>query len=253
MKKGENRVFQAGILALVFIFYCVSTLEAATLAVGSGAGEPEDTVIIPISLSSSGGEEVCGLNLDLHFDTTRLSFEGIALGEKAQEAGKSLSSSQPDAGVVRALVIGFNQNTIDDGTVLDVTFTITSDAPGGSAELTIASPAATDCEGSLLPVSTEGGEIAVEGGSPTTTTTRVTSTTTTVLDCVTDADCDDTLFCNGAESCLDGFCNPGDVPCPDDGLFCNGAERCDEEEDQCNSETPCPEPLLCDEDNDSNT
>ena len=79
---------------------------------GSGSGEPEDTVIIPISLSSSGGEEVCGLNLDLDFDTTRLSFQSIVLGEKAQEAGKSLSSSQPEEGVVRALVIGFNQNAI---------------------------------------------------------------------------------------------------------------------------------------------
>ena len=98
------------ILSLVFMFYCSASLEAATLSVGSGAGEPEDTVVVPISLSSSVGEEVCGLNLDLHYDISRLTFESIALGEKAQEAGKSLSSSQPDEGVVRALVIGFNQN-----------------------------------------------------------------------------------------------------------------------------------------------
>jgi hypothetical protein len=160
MEKGKNRVLHAGILALFLMFYCVTTLEAATLSVGSGSGEPGDTVIIPISVSSSGGEEVCGLNLDLHFDTTRLSFQSIVPGEKAQEAGKSLSSSQPDAGVVRALVIGFNQNTITNGEVLNVTFKVTGDAPGGRAALTLSNAAATDAQGKSLPVATVNGAIA---------------------------------------------------------------------------------------------
>jgi len=251
MGKGKN-IVHAGILALSLLLYCVTTLEAATLSVGSGSGEPEDTVIIPISLSSSGGEEVCGFNLDLHFDTARLSFQGIALGEKAEAAGKSLSSSQPDEDVVRALVIGFNQDTIDDGTVLEVTFAITSNAPNGSATLTIANPGATDCEGVLLSVTTESGEIVVEGGSTeTTTTTTVTSSTTTILECVTDAHCEDSLFCNGSETCVAGFCTLGDNPCPDDELFCNGVISCDEDNDRCvNSGDACPTDLICDEDND---
>ncbi len=70
--------------------------------------------------------------------------------------------------------------------------------------------------------------------------------------CGRDADCDDGLFCNGAESCLVIFCMSGTPPCPpvgdcepcnedsdacvpicaddadcDDGLFCNGLETCD--------------------------
>lgn len=67
--------------------------------------------------------------------------------------------------------------------------------------------------------------------------------------CTSNADCDDGLFCNGAESCnSDGTCVPGTAPCDavtcseaddscssacvenvdcDDGLFCNGAETCD--------------------------
>jgi len=46
--------------------------------------------------------------------------------------------------------------------------------------------------------------------------------------CASDADCDDDVFCNGAEVCdpvLD--CQPGvPVECDDD-MFCNGAEFCD--------------------------
>lgn len=72
--------------------------------------------------------------------------------------------------------------------------------------------------------------------------------------CVTDAECDDGFFCNGAETCVGGACRPGpatscddgvactrdgcdwfagvcthdplDASC-DNGLFCDGAETCD--------------------------
>jgi cysteine-rich repeat protein len=71
--------------------------------------------------------------------------------------------------------------------------------------------------------------------------------------CTQDPDCDDTLYCNGIEECIDGECQSGvplviddgidctidrcnelgkrvqhtpDHPSCSDGLFCNGAERC---------------------------
>lgn len=62
--------------------------------------------------------------------------------------------------------------------------------------------------------------------------------------CLTDAECDDGLFCTGIETCNEaGECvSPGN-PCPnDDGLFCNGQETiaCDEELDECgHTGSPC--------------
>lgn len=64
--------------------------------------------------------------------------------------------------------------------------------------------------------------------------------------CLEDAECDDGLYCNGAEQCVGGACEPGVAPCPgqqcdevtdacvdclsdadcDDGQFCNGPEVC---------------------------
>jgi len=35
-----------------------------------------------------------------------------------------------------------------------------------------------------------------------------------VPQCISDADCDDGLFCNGAEACVAGSCVPGSDPCP---------------------------------------
>ncbi len=72
------------------------------------------------------------------------------------------------------------------------------------------------------------------------------------VECVSDADCDDGAFCNGAESCLLGFCVDAEPACDsqssnfgcdeaadmcvtpecvddsacDDSVFCNGRERC---------------------------
>jgi len=83
--------------------------------------------------------------------------------------------------------------------------------------------------------------------------------------CCVDTDCDDGLFCNGAETCVAGSCTAGADPCLpgltcieetdacgcnvdadcDDGVFCNGVETC--ASGACQSGTdPCPG-QLCDE------
>lgn len=52
--------------------------------------------------------------------------------------------------------------------------------------------------------------------------------------CDEDADCQDGVFCNGEEKCVDHECEPGDpVACEDDGLWCNGEEFCDESIADC--------------------
>jgi hypothetical protein len=89
-------------------------------------------------------------------------------------------------------------------------------------------------------------------------------------ECSSDGDCDDGLYCNGLETCVDGRCQPGADPCPgqfcdedtdicvecldsshcDDGQFCNGSETCID--GACVTDlVPCGGPgEVCDEDND---
>lgn len=70
--------------------------------------------------------------------------------------------------------------------------------------------------------------------------------------CKTSTDCNDRLYCNGYEMCINGRCYPNTNRCPDDGLFCNGEESCDEENDVClNSGDPCAPDLMCDEESDT--
>ncbi len=96
--------------------------------------------------------------------------------------------------------------------------------------------------------------------------------------CVSDADCDDGLFCNGSEicnsctclagtavncddgvSCTDDVCNEGTQSCDntandancDNGLFCDGVETCDAVLDcQAGPGDPCAGGETCDEVND---
>jgi len=64
--------------------------------------------------------------------------------------------------------------------------------------------------------------------------------------CMVDEDCDDGLFCNGVEICVDNVCQEGNDPCPDDDLYCSGIEDCDEDNDVCTkSGDPCPEGTTC--------
>lgn len=85
-------------------------------------------------------------------------------------------------------------------------------------------------------------------------------------------DCDDGLFCNGAEVCNAGTCGPGVSPCPnlcdetadacvdcfgnsdcDDGLFCNGAETCNAGSCQAGTDPCAALGLTCDENIDACT
>jgi hypothetical protein len=168
------------LISNIVVFTC--NLEAATLTAGSNSGVPGDKDIpIPINLSSSSSEDISGFNFDLNFDTSRLSFQEVTLGPKSAEAGKSLSTSRPSADVVRVIVIGFNQNIIENGTVLNFTFDILSSAPAGTAELNILDPSISDPQGKLLTVSTENGEIVVDGNPTDSTTTTSTNNPTTII------------------------------------------------------------------------
>jgi hypothetical protein len=98
-------------------------------------------------------------------------------------------------------------------------------------------------------------------------------------DCTVDADCDDGLFCNGAEICDTGTCQagtpvdcndgvdctvdtcyevndtcvntPDDAACPDDGLFCTGEGICDPAAGCVSTGDPCTEGYDCNEDTDT--
>jgi hypothetical protein len=76
---------------------------------------------------------------------------------------------------------------------------------------------------------TDGGGGGGGGGYTSTTTIKVTTSTTTSApppECFADADCDDKVFCNGTEECINNTCVNGQNPCGDE-------QVCKEELQQC--------------------
>jgi hypothetical protein len=66
-------------------------------------------------------------------------------------------------------------------------------------------------------------------------------------ECTVDADCDDTLFCNGAEICFTGICLPGTPPDCNDGVACTD-DSCDAGSDACvntPNDANCDDQELC--------
>ncbi|MFX0199236.1 MAG: hypothetical protein ACFFCW_24195 [Candidatus Hodarchaeota archaeon] len=66
--------------------------------------------------------------------------------------------------------------------------------------------------------------------------------------CETNEDCDDALFCNGAEICIDGSCQAGTPPDCDDGVSCTD-DSCNEGNDSCDhtpNDSLCDNTLFCD-------
>ena len=91
-----------------------------------------------------------------------------------------------------------------------------------------------------------------------------------VRECVNDADCGNSLFCDGIETCVSGACVAGASPCSDgqtcdeaadacaggnctsnadctDGLFCTGVETCGAEGTCVEGADPCAAGTICDE------
>ncbi|MHC4093911.1 MAG: Ig-like domain-containing protein, partial [Planctomycetota bacterium] len=83
------------------------------------------------------------------------------------------------------------------------------------------------------------------GNSAESATVQVTvDNSTPPVECLNAADCDDGLFCNGAESCdADGNCQPGGDPCP--------GQDCDEPSGACVA-IPCDNDGTCEEGEDCN-
>jgi hypothetical protein len=121
--------------------------NAATLAVGNGTGATGQAVEIPIQLTSTGTASPAGIQLDLSFDATKLTFTSSRIGPQSTSAGKSLSQNTLANGNERLLITGFNQNTISNGVVAYATFTLGAQFTSGASLITPLNCSATGGSG----------------------------------------------------------------------------------------------------------
>ena len=155
-------------IILVLIFFLISAIGAeaetphAALSVGSGSGRAGDTGIsVPVTLASSDGAQVSGLNFELNFNTSSLSVSGATIGAAASSADKSLQATYPSAGKVRILIYGFNQTAIPNGTLANIVFNVNANASPGNSLLSLSDAAASDPGGASVLLNLSNGSFTV--------------------------------------------------------------------------------------------
>ena len=154
------------IISLFLVLAGADVIQAATLTLGnsSGALGTED-VIVPVNIASGAGENVAGINLDINYSATQLSFNGVSAGQAAIDADKSVSSSTPAEGVIRIVVFGVNQNSMNDGVMANVNFDIPAGASVGEVVLSVSNAVATDPDANEVTLSTVNGSVMITGVS----------------------------------------------------------------------------------------
>jgi len=261
---GRSRrvILRLAATTLICFAALAATTQAASLSVGN----------LNLTPGSSGSIVISGqLNNEMTFGVTVL----IELVPRAGATGTVSFTASPPADIVQ---LGDPWPGFGTFSPFDTDQTSSSLLNGAVDDNGTFTLEATTFAGPLVqfPITTSGNAQGVwdvvlntSQGSSTweQLTTTLTAGTVTVAPsgCTTNPQCDDGLFCNGAEVCAGGNCTAGSDPCPaqlcdeginacvacvvdgdcNDGLFCTGAESCVSGNCQSSGD-PCPG-QFCDE------
>ena len=155
--------FRLNVALLITCMLCtVSNVYAATLTLGTVSGAPQGKLtVVPVSLANATGDEVSGIQVDVQFDATALTFQSAAAGDAATTAGKDVSADVLSAGTVRVIVEGLNQTAIGDGVVALLTFSVGAFATPGSYAMTPAGIIMVDPDGLVVTATGVAGSVGV--------------------------------------------------------------------------------------------
>lgn len=105
------------------------------------------SVSLTMSLINEPGDTVAGGQVDVVFDSDVMTLMDITTGAAAAAAGKSVSYSELEPGVIRLMVTGMNLNTIGDGELAQLSFMLGGGMPGGDYTIDLDSLVLSDAYG----------------------------------------------------------------------------------------------------------
>ncbi|MEK7793865.1 MAG: cohesin domain-containing protein, partial [Candidatus Hydrogenedentota bacterium] len=127
---------QAHIRAAAFGALLAVAASGATLRFGDVTTDAQGYLHVPVTIAAEDYEQVAGLQFDLNFDETNFAFMDVVLGPSAENAGKDAVFTDAFTGTTRVLVVGMNQNTMQDGGVAELVFDPLDASALDSLELT---------------------------------------------------------------------------------------------------------------------
>ena len=156
----EFLVLKTVLLAAGACFGSAAVALSAQLTLVNQSATPGTSLLIPVAFASQDGSP-SGVQLDLEYDSAAMSLSAI-LGEPARNSGKRLYAADLTPNKRRFLIVGFNQNPLDDGVLINFFVNLSQNA-GGVYALRLSNPVATDPDGQSVPITGMDGTLTVQG------------------------------------------------------------------------------------------
>ena len=148
-------------LALLMLFRIAPSGFASQIFLPSQIAAPGATALDPVAFTSQAGS-VSGIQFDLQYDNSAMSLVAT-LGDPAKASGKNLYAVDLSPNKKRFLIIGINQTSIPDGTLLNLSVSIRPNATSGTYSLSLSNVSGTDPSGSAAALTGSDGIMTVVG------------------------------------------------------------------------------------------
>lgn len=147
------------LVLLILPFSGFAIGQSVSLALSSGSGVAGSVVNLSLSLSSTVTQP-SAVQWKMTYSTSDFSALTVSIGAAATAAGKTISCNNT-AGVSTCVVSGINVNTIANGVVATMAFTISSTAPDASSAIPLSNGKSVSAGGSTISTTATGGTVTI--------------------------------------------------------------------------------------------
>ncbi|MGO9305746.1 MAG: cohesin domain-containing protein, partial [Candidatus Korobacteraceae bacterium] len=155
------------LLGLSLVFLGVAAAQTVSLGLGSGSGTPGSVVSLSLSVASTTPQPA-SLQWTLSYATKDFTGLTVTTGAATSAASKSVNCNSA-SGLLTCVVSGVNSNTIANGVVATINFTLSASTTDTSSVIQVSGGVSSSLGGSAIPVSTTGGTVTIQQTQPTIT------------------------------------------------------------------------------------
>jgi uncharacterized protein (TIGR03437 family) len=145
----------------LLIFAALTAANCAQLSLPTTTAPPATSLLLPVAFASQSAS-VSGIQFDLQYDISALSLTAT-VGDAARTSGKTLYFEDLAPGQRRFVIVGLNQDSFVDGTLINLFASVSSNAAGGTYPLKLLNVVATDPSAQAVTINPVAGGITVQG------------------------------------------------------------------------------------------
>jgi uncharacterized protein (TIGR03437 family) len=152
---------KAALLASMALFAQSPVALSSQVSLPPQSAASGASIVIPVAFATQG-DSISGVQFDLQYTSSAMSL-AATVGDAARNSGKRLYLADLAPDKRRFLIVGFNQNLIPDGTLVNLFVNLNPNASNGLYPLKFSNIAGTDLYGRSVPTTGTDGAVTVQG------------------------------------------------------------------------------------------